>query len=68
MAMDKNLDGVVIKVGPSDAVLELGREYAQEVNLRELGSHERRPVGYYTANHLTGKSDVRDDNATELKW
>ena len=61
----ENPNVVVVKAGTSPEVLELGREWARQANLRPLASDERRPHGYYTANHLTGKSDVADDNATE---
>jgi len=56
---------VVVKFGTSPEVLELGRQWAREANVRPLPSDRRRPNGYYTANHLTGKSDVLDDNASE---
>jgi len=54
-----------VKFGTSPEVLELGRQWAREANVRPLPSDRRRPNGYYTANHLTGKSDVLDDNASE---
>lgn len=48
---------VVVKSGPSEAVLELGRQYAREDRSRGLGPAEQGAMLYYTANHVTGKPE-----------
>lgn len=46
-----------VKSGPSEAVLELGRQYAREDRSRGFGPHDQQPMLYYTANHITGKPE-----------
>jgi hypothetical protein len=64
---DTYAPAVFLKSGTSPEVIELGRQWAREANVRPLASDERPPCGYYTANHLTGKSDIADDNASERR-
>lgn len=53
--MDREI--FVVKSGLSEAVLELGRQYAREDRSRGLGPSQQGAMLYYTANHVTGKLD-----------
>lgn len=55
--MDREI--VIVESGPSEAVLELGRQYAQEDRSRGIGPAELGPMLYYTVNHVTGKPESR---------
>jgi hypothetical protein len=41
----------------SDALIQLGRRYAREDGVH-LGPDETVPMGWLTANHATGRSDI----------
>ena len=44
---------MTLRMGPSQAIKDLGLALEREYGIRPLADGEKRPSGYYTPNHYT---------------